>query len=57
MRTPPRDFYGWNVVAAAFVMALFAFGLGFDGLTVYLVSLQARHGWAAGLVLLGPGRR
>src|SRR5215470_17685413 len=29
-----RYFYGWNVVAATFVMALFSFGLGFYGLSL-----------------------
>jgi hypothetical protein len=29
-----RYFYGWNVVAATFVMGLFSFGLGFYGVTV-----------------------
>ena len=34
-----RYFYGWNVVAATFVMALFSFGLGFYGLSVYVATL------------------
>jgi MFS family permease len=42
-----RYFYGWNVVAATFVMALFSFGLGFYGLTVYVAMLQRLHGWSA----------
>ena len=46
----PRYFYGWNVVAATFVVALFSFGLGFYGLTVYVASLQALHGWSASTV-------
>jgi MFS family permease len=43
-------FYGWNVVAATFVMALFSFGLGFYGLTVYVAALQRLHGWSASAV-------
>src|SRR5437870_11899010 len=43
----PRYFYGWTVVGATFVMAMFSFGLGFYGLTVYLASLQRLHGWSA----------
>src|SRR5438874_12663577 len=43
-------FYGWNVVGATFVMALFSFGLGFYGLTVYVAALQGLHGWAASTV-------
>src|SRR5919109_3404580 len=45
-----RYFYGWNVVAATFVMALFSFGLGFYGLTVYVAMLQRRHDWSASAV-------
>ena len=39
-----RSFYGWKVVAATFVMALFSFGLGFYGLSVYVAALQQRLG-------------
>jgi MFS family permease len=45
-----RYFYGWNVVAATFVMALSSFGLGFYGLTVYVATLQRVHGWSAAVV-------
>src|SRR6266852_846673 len=45
-----RYFYGWNVVGATFVMALFSFGLGFYGLTVYVATLQRLHGWSAAAV-------
>ena len=45
-------FYGWNVVAATFVMALFSFGLGFYALTVYVAALQRMHGWMASTVSL-----
>jgi MFS family permease len=47
---PARYFYGWNVVGATFVMALFTFGLGFYGLTVYVATLQRLHGWSAAAV-------
>src|SRR2546428_2890168 len=46
----PRYFYGCTVVGATFVMAIFSFGLGFYGLTVYLASLQRLHGWSASTV-------
>src|SRR5213596_1590995 len=46
----PRYFYGWNIVGATFAMALFSFGLGFYGLTVYLAMLQRLHGWSASTV-------
>jgi MFS family permease len=45
-----RYFYGWNVVGATFVMALFSFGLGFYGLTVYVATLQQLRGWSASVV-------
>ena len=45
-----RYFYGWNVVGATFVMALFSFGLGFYGLSVYVATLQRLHGWSAAAV-------
>src|SRR6266545_4407396 len=45
-----RYFYGWNVVGATFVMALWSFGLGFYGLTVYVAALQSLHGWSASAV-------
>src|SRR6266850_72684 len=34
-----RFFYGWNVVGATFVMALFSFGLGFYGIAAYVAAL------------------
>jgi hypothetical protein len=37
-------YHGWQIVAAAFVVALFGFGLGFYGPGIYLVALKARHG-------------
>ena len=37
---------GWLVVAAAFLVAMFGFGLGFYGPGIYLVVLKARHGWS-----------
>src|SRR5262245_5436443 len=45
-----RYFYGWNVVGAVFIMALFSFGLGFYGLSVYVATLQQLHGWSASTV-------
>ena len=34
-------YHGWLVVAAAFLVALFGFGLGFYGPGIYLVALKA----------------
>src|SRR5215472_13964682 len=39
-------YHGWFVVAAAFLVALFGFGLGFYGPGIYLVALKVRHGWS-----------
>ena len=43
-------FFGWQVVAAAFVVAMFSWGINFYGLSVYLHALQAREGWSASLI-------
>jgi MFS family permease len=43
-----RLYHGWRVVGAAFVIALFGWGLGFYGVGIFLVQLQARHGWPTG---------
>jgi MFS family permease len=45
---PPRLYRGWLVVAAAFLVAMFGFGLGFYGPGVYLFALKAAHGWSTG---------
>jgi MFS family permease len=39
-------YHGWWVVAAAFLVALFGWGLGFYGPGIYLVALHDRHGWS-----------
>ncbi len=43
-------FFGWQVVAAAFVLAAFAWGIGFYGPGVYLHALHAREGWSLSLI-------
>lgn len=43
-------FFGWRVVAASFMLALFAWGIGFYGPSVFLHALHARQGWSSGLV-------
>lgn len=40
-------YHGWLIVAAAFFVAAFGFGLGFYGPGIYLLALAARHGWSA----------
>ena len=36
---------GWRVVFVCFVLAVFAWGFGFYGQSVYVAQLQALHGW------------
>ena len=43
-------FYGWRVVAAAFVLAVFGWGLGFYGPPIYLHAVQEARGWSLALV-------
>jgi hypothetical protein len=38
-------YHGWLVVAAAFLVSLYGFGLGFYGPGIYLVALNTLHGW------------
>jgi len=38
-------YHGWLVVAAAFLVALYGFGLGFYGPGIYLVAPNTLHGW------------
>ena len=45
----PR-FYGWTVVAAAFVVAVFGWGVGFYGPPIYLKAVQDTRGWSIALV-------
>jgi MFS family permease len=45
---PPRLHQGWLVVAAAFLVAMFGFGLGFYGPGVCLFALKAANGWSTG---------
>ena len=44
------SFYGWRVVAAAFVLATFGWGIGFFGPPVFLSTIQATKGWSLSLV-------
>lgn len=45
----PR-FHGWTVVAAAFVVAVFGWGVGFYGPPVYLEAVREARGWPVALV-------
>lgn len=41
---------GWPVVAVCFLVATFAWGVGFYGQGIYLAELQRLHGWPASLI-------
>lgn len=43
-------FFGWQVVAAAFALAAFAWGIGFYGPGVWLHALTAERGWPVAAV-------
>jgi MFS family permease len=50
---PPRDgefIIGWPAVVACFCLAVFAWGFGFYGQSVYLAALRATRGWSATLI-------
>jgi MFS family permease len=40
-----RVFFGWKVVATAFTTAVFSYGIGFYGPSVFLYALHELHGW------------
>src|SRR4051812_34331919 len=44
------EFYGWRVVAAAFVLAFFGWGLGFYGPPVYLHAIREARGFSLAVV-------
>jgi MFS family permease len=43
-------FYGWRVVGAAFILAVFGLGMGFHGPAVYLHAVHQRTGWPLALI-------
>lgn len=45
-----RPFFGWRVVAGAFVLAVFGWGLGFYGPPVYLHAVHEARGWSIPLI-------
>ncbi len=44
----PHPFHGWRVVWAAFVLAIFAWGIGFYGVGLYIQTLSASRAWPVG---------
>ncbi|CEJ15702.1 Major Facilitator Superfamily protein [bacterium YEK0313] len=49
-RTADGPFFGWRVVAGAFVLAVFGWGLGFYGPPVFLHAVREARGWPLTLV-------
>lgn len=45
-----RDFFGWRVVGAAFVVAAFGWGMGFYGPPVFLHAVEQARGWPLPLI-------
>jgi hypothetical protein len=43
-------FYGWRVVAATFVLAVFGLGMGFHGPPIFLHVVHENQGWSLSLV-------
>jgi uncharacterized membrane protein len=48
--TRSETFYGWRVVGATFVLAVFGLGVGFHGPAVYLHAVHERTGWPLALI-------
>ncbi len=45
-----KPFFGWRVVYAAFVVAFFAWGMGFYGPPIFLQTIHENRGWSIALV-------
>ena len=45
-----QAYFGWRVVGAAFVLAVFGWGIGFYGPSVFLQTLHDERGWPIALV-------
>lgn len=43
-------YYGWRVVGVCFAAAVFTWGLGVFGGSVYLSEIRGAHGWPTELV-------
>ncbi|AVJ29102.1 MFS transporter [Achromobacter spanius] len=48
--TASPSFFGWKVLCATFVLAVFGWGVGFYGPPVFLHAVVQRTGWSVGLV-------
>src|SRR5580692_9471912 len=45
-----RIFFGWKVVSAAFVVAIFTWGIGFYGPPIFLNAIHQNRGWSIPLI-------
>jgi MFS family permease len=45
-----RMFFGWKVVSAAFVVAIFTWGIGFYGPPIFLSTINHNRGWPIPLI-------
>ncbi|MBT4488190.1 MAG: MFS transporter, partial [Rhodospirillaceae bacterium] len=43
-------FYGWRIVGVCFAAAVFTWGLGVFGASVYLSEISRAHGWTTAIV-------
>lgn len=43
----------WPAIVACFITAVFGWGFGFSGTSVYLAELQRQHGWSSALIASG----
>lgn len=50
MATSSKAFFGWQVMWAAFLVAVFGWGVGFYGPPVFLHVIEETRGWSIGLV-------
>lgn len=49
-RDRARAFFGWRVMWAAFVVAIFGWGFGFYGPPVFLHAIERARGWSIALI-------
>jgi MFS family permease len=50
MTSKASSFFGWHVVAATFLLAMFGWGVGFYGPPIYLLMVVQRTGWPVAFV-------
>jgi MFS family permease len=50
MTQPPEIFFGWRVVGAAFIVAVFGWGISFYGPPIFLQALHSSRGWSVSMI-------